>query len=241
MPEERVAEEPVDTLAQLKADFEDFKSTAIARLARRPTGDMEPTIRFTPKEDTLFMQGQSVLRADYPNLWRWALDNGLVGVESLFTVGDGSTTFVLPNMQGRVMLGAGTLGADVYPVGKAAGAATKVILPANMAAHTHQVADHMSGSGQTPAEVGSDITSHWHGISGHGGHRYTNFGAAGAPVQVTLADNIDRFDPAHGTGNANAAHQHYLYIPPHKEVVVGTNTPFDVRPPYLAVNWMIWT
>ena len=52
--------------------------------------------------------GATVNRADYPRLVKWINDNNLwtddtVGYQGLFGKGDGNTTFILPNLVGRVM------------------------------------------------------------------------------------------------------------------------------------------
>jgi microcystin-dependent protein len=134
MADERPVDDPVQQLGKLQRDFDDFRSTMMARLSRRATGDVEPTIRQTPKAGTLHMQGQLVLRADYPGLWQWVQDNSLL-MTGLFGPGNGTTNFGLPNFGGRVPVGVGTLGSDTYSLGNLVGSAFRTLSQANMAEH----------------------------------------------------------------------------------------------------------
>lgn len=243
-----------DDLAAVVADmqrrYDDQISTLLARASRMPTGTVLSGLWKTPPPDTLFLQGQSVYRADYAVLWQWVQDQNLIGTDlGLFGVGDGSTTFRLPDYKGRSMVGATV----ARPVGTLFGESTRVITPANMAAHTHQVniRDHMSGAGQTPAETGSDKTSHVHGfgttgVGDHPGHTPNDAPGVGGNDGARWPTNARFNYGAHGhtgtTGNANAAHEHYLYIPPHavSEVAVGQNTPLNIESPAFSGSWLIY-
>jgi hypothetical protein len=67
-----------------------------------------------PPSNYIFMQGQEVLRADYPLLYQYAIDNGLIVEDiiwqdykrfGLYSYGDGETTFRIPNMVGYYLVG----------------------------------------------------------------------------------------------------------------------------------------
>ncbi|MES2068760.1 MAG: tail fiber protein [Pseudomonadota bacterium] len=95
----------------------------------------------------------------------WALTNGqLLPInqnQAIFSLlgttygGDGRVTFALPNLQHRVMIGA----SNIHPLGEAAGADSKTVLPANLPEHGHQFAplgsssnaDALSPAGNVPA------------------------------------------------------------------------------------------
>lgn len=135
MADDRPVEDPTQQVARLSRELDDLKSTVLARLTRRPTGDVEMTIRETPKVGTLFLQGQTnLLRTDYPNLWAWAQDQGLVQT-GLFTTGNGTTTFGLPNFAGRVPVGSGTLSGNTYVPGTLVGSASISLTQAQMPNH----------------------------------------------------------------------------------------------------------
>ena len=51
--------------------------------------------------------GQTALREDYAGLISWAIRNNVIGENKLFGEGDGSTTFVFPDLRETVLVGAG--------------------------------------------------------------------------------------------------------------------------------------
>lgn len=53
----------------------------------------------------LLCRGQTLLRASYPDLWSFASSEIALG-NTLFTNGDGSTSFTVPDLRGRVPAGA---------------------------------------------------------------------------------------------------------------------------------------
>lgn len=86
----------------------------------RPTGSL--SLDYHVRAGYLVADGRTLNRADYPRLWKWAQDNSLTtsntaGFLGLFGTGDGSTTFVLPNYDGRWIAaeteGGTTLGATI--------------------------------------------------------------------------------------------------------------------------------
>lgn len=230
MADDRPVDTTVDQLATLQSDFDDFRTSMLARAARRPTGTTEVTLLPAAKADTLLLNGAVVSRATYAGLWQWAQDNSLV-IAGMFTVGDGSTTFGLPDLRGRVLVMAGTLGSDTYAVGGTGGASTKTIATANMPSHSHTLTINSVGD-------------HSHGGSGaladgtHGGHNSGFFGIA-AGGDGGVASNGD-------TGNGN--HNHTLSLSGDgghthtgTAAAIGSGTPLDTRPAYIVANMIIWT
>lgn len=206
MPDDRAVVDTVDQVGQLSRDFEDFKATMLARLGRQPTGDIEPTIRSTPKPDTLICNGQTVSRTTYSALWAWAQANSLV-ISGLFTTGDGSTTFGLPDFRGRMPIGVGTLGSDTYALGAKGGLSTVTLTIAQMPSHAH--------FSNTSAE------------GGHSGH--------------VDSDNVT---VGSGTGPGHGHTPHWGWgVGDHTHTISadGGDGPHENRPPYLAINWLIWT
>jgi len=108
-----------------------------SRTYRRAVGDIEPALAV--KDDTLVCNGQVVSRSTYARLWSWVQTNSLVKT-GLFTSGDGSTTFGLPDWRGRTALGAGVFAGVTYNVGDLVGAASQVLSTAQMPSHDHNVA-----------------------------------------------------------------------------------------------------
>jgi microcystin-dependent protein len=156
MPDARSAEDLTAMVVLLQEKLDDLESTVIPRLARRPTGDIEPTVRVTAKIDTLILNGALVARATYPVLWQWAQDSGVV-ISGLFTNGNGTTTFGLPDFRGRVPIGVGTLGSDTYALGALTGVARHTLTIGEIPGHDH------GGGGTTSSDGGH--SGHTSGVS----------------------------------------------------------------------------
>lgn len=246
MADDRPLEDPTDAIGRLTADLDDLRSTVLARLLIRPTGDIEPTIRSTAKAGTLLLKGQTVSRTTYAGLWAWAQEQGLV-IAGLFTVGDGLTTFGLPNMAGRVPVGVGTLGSDTYALGGTGGTALRTLTTNELPAHTH------TGSGSTGSYSHShgSAGSHSHsgsssGGGGHGGHNSGSFGvAAGGDGAVAGNGNTFNGDHSHSMSiNSSGDHTHSSDNHSHSVTVTvastGSGAAFDQRQPWIAINWAIW-
>lgn len=108
-----------------------------------------------PPEGFLFLDGATHLRADCQALWDFAVDNGRVGVFSTqFGVGDGSTTFTLPDWRTRFPMGAVT----ASNAGASGGSQT----------HTHTNPSTASAGAHTHTGP-----SHTHSITNSGTHTHT--------------------------------------------------------------------
>lgn len=225
MADDRPLEDPGERVSRVESDLADLRSTLLTRLARRPTGDIEPTIRTTAKPGTLIMAGQTLNRSDFPDLWQWAQDNSLV-IAGLFGSGNGSTTFVLPDFRGRVLRGVAATG---EAVGALLGADSVTLTVAQLPAHTHTV-------------TLSEHEGHAHAVYGAGGHLGHFPGSEfDAPAGSTLGL------AAWNSGGANLGdHSHDMSIEgmgkPHTVTVgnTGSGSAVDNRQASVGVNWLIW-
>jgi hypothetical protein len=248
MADDRPVETDADQIARLQRELDDLKSTVFARLARKSTGDIEITLRPTPKEGTLFLRGQTVSRALYPDLWSWVLANNLV-IEDAFGPGDGSTTFRLPDMQGRVPIGGGTInqgtlqsggaGVETYYIGRSGGLTHRFLGLNVMPPHRHGGETSMSDrphyhGGSTDSGDGSH-GPHWDGpgMVGAGGNA--------APIKSNNQNGVHTHHFT--TATENTGHQHGFltdYVGGDDNFEPGS-FPLDLRQPYMTINWMIWT
>jgi microcystin-dependent protein len=102
----------------------------------------------------------------------WAFCDGslqqIAQNQALFSIlgttygGNGQTTFALPNLMGRVAVGAGNgAGLPPVPAGQAAGAASVTLTTQQMPAHTHtqQFANVLSTTNSPAGNVVSQITA----------------------------------------------------------------------------------
>lgn len=79
----------------------------IDKKANSGVGDIRFSLSATPRATEIKLGGGMINRADYPELWNYAVDNGLTVAEAdwpvysgLFSTGDLSTTFRLPDFRG---------------------------------------------------------------------------------------------------------------------------------------------
>ncbi len=88
----------------------------------------------------LACNGAAVSRSTYSDLYN--------AIGTVWGIGDGSTTFNLPNFQGRTSIGSGSYtdsvaGAITRSLATALGAATHILTEAQLATHTHVQAGHV--------------------------------------------------------------------------------------------------
>lgn len=128
--------------------------------------------------------------------------------------GDGRTTFALPNLKGRMALGAGNVNAnEFYPLGVVAGTTQNTILPSNLpsigAGFQLKVANKNANTSTPTATTSIAITGTQVG-------RDFNF----------VPSFVNNADPDTIINNKSIA-------------FVGQNLPVNNMPPYLGLNYII--
>jgi microcystin-dependent protein len=179
----------------------------------------------------LLCQGQAISRTNplYTRLW------GAIGTN--YGIGDGSSTFNVPNLQGRIPVGKDAT-VEFDALGETGGAKTTTLVTANLPSHQHGVgtilpstiADHVHGVG-TLATAGTDLGSHTHIQNAHshtvttsttttGSHTHTNahlqFGGWVMRLQTYATYSIpqhanagaDPMGTSYADGNAGSTHNH---------------------------------
>ena len=116
-------------------------------LLRVPSGCVMPFAGATPPDGWLLCYGQAVSRTSYSDLF--------AAIGTTYGAGDGSTTFNLPDLRGRVAAGKDDMG------GSAAGRLTSAVSGATLGA---------SGGEQSHTLSTAEIPAHNHGVNdpGHG-------------------------------------------------------------------------
>jgi microcystin-dependent protein len=180
----------------------------------------------------------------------WFLCNGQIlaisSYQALFALigttfgGNGTSTFQLPDLQGRVPLGVGQgAGLPVYVWGQQGGAASVALTQQQMPAHTH-VATFTGSAPSGPANLSVTVQ----GSSAQGGTSSpTGNYLAGTPKGSTTGDLYVN-NPALGTlGNLAGASGSLSGLPAPQGTVVnglsGGNVPVNIEPPYLAIYFII--
>lgn len=117
-----------------------------------PTGTIMQYAGATAPGSWLLCQGQAVSRSTYAPLF------GVLGTR--YGAGDGTSTFNLPDMRGRVPVGLDGGQVEFNALGKAGGAKTHTLTEAEMPAHTHSVDGPigavLSGTSREPGMGGSN-------------------------------------------------------------------------------------
>jgi microcystin-dependent protein len=127
-----------------------------------PIGTMLPFAGSTPVGRWLLCDGAAVSRTTYARLF------AIIG--ETYGAGDGSTTFNLPNLKGRVLVGLDAAQTEFDTLGEVGGAKTHTLTTAELPAHTHNLRV-AGGGGLFPGaggngDSGSDSQS---GSTGSGG------------------------------------------------------------------------
>lgn len=109
-----------------------------------PVGEIKMFNTATPPPEYLVCDGSAVSRTTYANLF--------AAIGTTNGVGDGSTTFVLPDFRGRFPLGYGWgPGLSSRVMGQTGGAETHTLTLAESPAHTHTTANiYSAGAASTP-------------------------------------------------------------------------------------------
>jgi len=146
--------------------------------------------------------------------------------------GNGTTTFQLPNLSGRVPVGAGQLpGGSSYVLGQASGTESVSLTIPQLPSHTHtSVVSSLSVNSITIKASSLDATDH----------------APSATIN-TIAAPVDN-DGTPGTGFNNKVPDIALSVAGSATVsgsvtngLTGNNIPVSILQPYLAVNYIICT
>ncbi len=120
---------------------------------KKVTGFYEPTGKIsmfggvTAPDGYLLCNGSAISRTTYADLF------GVIG--TLYGAGDGTATFNLPNMKGRVPVGLDPSDTDFDTLGKSVGAKTHTLTEAQMPSHNHDNRGQAGAAGQAVGFTGS--------------------------------------------------------------------------------------
>ena len=129
--------------------------------------------------------------------------------------GNGTTTFGLPNLMGRVAVGWGNGGAGVspYAIGQMGGSETTTLITSNMPAHNHAINVNNAG----------DATTNKPDNTGYMGQAVGSDPTSGDAVTVNL------YTPTAPNAQLN----------PGTMSIVGGSVPFNNLQPYTAISYVI--
>lgn len=184
-------------------------------------------------EGWLLCDGSAVSRETYASLYSVIGDS--------YGSGDGSTTFNLPDLTGRVIIGS----SSSHPVASSGGEESHVLLASEIPAHVHSVGQHghanditvstpvlshtitqaefkYNAPGATVRSAnGSDVNS-WNGTTSTNATRKTDVAVADHPAEACIVDgSVDDCD-AFNTSD------------------VGLGDSHDNMQPYITLNYVIY-
>jgi len=135
-----------------------------------PTGAIMPYAGATAPSGWLIADGSAVSRTTYSALY------AVTG--TTYGMGDGSTTFNLPNLKGNVPVGLDASQTEFTPIGKTGGEKAHTLTVAEMPSHTHTWGFHYvgdnhqrwSGGNQYYQDYGSTLPSNTGSAGGNQSH-----------------------------------------------------------------------
>ena len=196
-------------------------------------GVIEAYAGSTAPEGYLLCNGQAVSRTTYAYLY--------AKIGTTYGAGDGSTTFNIPNLNGKVVVGKDSSNFSV--LGGTGGSINTTLTSANMPAHTHTVTAKGTVSSTFTGSSGTTSSSgaHTHGVG------YNWVGASGGSVPSPAGS--DRGNTAKDVIDSAGAHTHTVTA---KGTVsstfsgsatttssTGSGTSFTNLQPYIVVNYII--
>ena len=167
----------------------------------------------------LLCDGRAVSRQAYANLFK--------AIGTTYGQGDGSTTFNIPNLNGKVPVGkdSGTFNA----LGKTGGSQNSTLVVGNLPSHTHSI----------PALSGTAATA---GNHNHGWKGVVNvaYNSSGSYVGAIFGNDSAQSYINQGKGiQAAGAHSHSVTTNASNTGPTGTGTSFTNLQPYIVINYII--
>ena len=214
-------------------------------LAIVPVGAVMPFAGSTAPNGWFVCNGQQVSRTTYAALF--------LAITTTYGNGDGSTTFTLPDMRGRVVLATNS----TYLLGNTGGAASQTLAAANLPPHTHSGTTGTNGSHNHSGSANSDglhnhtitdpgHTHYWGYNSSTVGYAWTTWGGSSGWTENRTTTSSRSTTGITGT-NSGGSHTHTLSINNNGDHThsfttdngPGTTSAINVMNPYIAMNYII--
>jgi microcystin-dependent protein len=168
-----------------------------------PVGVVWPYAGTVAPAGWLLCNGQAVSRTTYAKLW--------AAIGATYGAGDGSTTFNVPNLVGRVPLGV----AAAHPIGSSGGSETAAgPVHTHPGSHQHGQAGHthgIGGHGHTMSHTHA-LGGHTHGLAGHS--HTTNIDHDHPAFASASPTGVNGLATAGGVNLPTDTHTHQVNVPP---------------------------
>lgn len=198
-----------------------------------PLGALAPYVGSTSPASSSWKlaDGSELSRDTYSDLF------AVIG--TTYGAGNGVTTFNLPDLRGRMVMGANT----TYERGETGGAATVTLTESNLPAHTHSMTHTHSINHNHPATTTGSSGAHQHDIPVFDKDWDGNPYHVGGSKDGTLGTTVN--NATHQAGS----HTHTVNLPAYTGTSgassqsntgsTGGGNAFNNLPPYLSLNWLI--
>ncbi len=165
----------------------------------------------------LHCDGSAIDRTIYADLF--------AAIGTTFGAGDGLTTFNLPNLRGRNIIGLNSSDADFDAVGETGGAKRHTLTIAEMPAHNHGVVD----------------PGHAHGVTdpGHAHSYVNNVGDQGVNTITTQSDAADQVDYNQTTSTNTTGVTVNTATTGITTMLTGDGQSHNILDPYMALRYII--
>ena len=182
----------------------------------------------SPSNKWAICDGTAVSRTTYSTLFT------VIG--TTYGVGDGTTTFNLPNLKGRVVVGVDAAQTEFDALGETGGAKTHTLTSSEIPAHSHPNTASFSGSSGTTSNPGDHTHAYGRRTTGAGGFA----SGTGIPPHNASPSGPD-FDAGPTAGAGNHAH---TFTPSGTVTMTNANNTggggaHNNLQPYIALNYLI--
>ena len=181
-----------------------------------PVGTITQTARISAPTGWLLCEGQAVSRTEYVRLFD--------AIGTLYGSGDGSTTFNLPNLKGRVPVGKDSTQTEFDALGETGGAKTHTLTEAQIPSHTHTGTTASSGAHT------HDVAQRYRDAS----DAHTHGSANGKLAQAGASSGWTDGAGSPGAALSAGAHTHTFTTN-----ATGSGQAHNILQPYIVLNYMI--
>jgi microcystin-dependent protein len=196
--------------------------------AALPSGMLTMTAASTAPSGWMLCNGSAISRTTYADLF--------TAIGTTYGVGDGSTTFNIPDLRGRVAVGADSSQTEFDALAETGGTKTVTLTTSQIPVHNHSINhDHAAFN----ATSGGISANHTHGLNALAGNdQGSGFGHARAAGGQGFGLNYST-----GTVSSDHSHTTTIDVPNFAGTSgdAGSGSAHNNLQPYIVVNYIIKT